>query len=153
MPEKPEGKTPTPKSEDELVAYIRTMREWPESATEPGEGYGRCVYAMSNAAVAAFNYIASALGVTGFQASCADLDILNQLRGYKHGFIVLDGNNLLYPQYDIRAKVDEWIAETRPRLADEARKLLAESPNAHPNVVAHWQSLADEFSAARPAGA
>ena len=144
MSEKPEGKPPWPKSEDELLAYIREMLEWPNGAKEMGEGYGRCVYAMSNAALATFNYIAGKLGVTGFQASCAELQFLSDSRNIKYGFLILNAENLLYPQYNLREKTEQWIRETEPRLAEAAKKLLAEHRNGsvHPDVRARWEQIA-----------
>ena len=75
-------KVPTPRSIDELTNIICDL-------TERKHDYGTCVYAMSIAATAAFNYMASTLGVTGFQASCADMDVLRRTRGYEHGFQVI----------------------------------------------------------------
>lgn len=128
---------PWPKTEKELLDTIL------EHLKEPHD-YGSCAYAMSLAATAAFNYVAHKLGVTGFQASCADLDFLRRSRGYKGPFMVLDGAKLLYPQYDVPGNVAEWIGEQRGWLRDEARKLLAErSEMAHPEVIAHWKKLAE----------
>lgn len=141
--ERPSAEAAWPKSEEELIAYIREMAEWPGKSTDGGEGYGRCVYAMSYAAVATFRYIASTLGVTGFQASCADMDILAQTRGYKHGFMVLDASNVLYPQYDLVEKTREWVAESRVYLRDEAKKRLADGESMHPNVRAHMEAIAN----------
>lgn len=134
---------PWPKSAEDLDAYIKAL------LTRPHD-YGTCVYAISMAATAAFHYVASKVGATGFQAGCADLDFLRRTRGYKGPFMVLDAEKSLYPQYDgavlqaqkFRASITEW-------LADEAQKKL-DAPgglNAHPNVVSHWRDLV----AARPA--
>lgn len=124
-----------PKSEDELLAIVRAV-------ADRQHDYGTCVYAMSIAATAAFHYIAGKLGVTGFQASCADLAILGQTRNLKRGR-VLDFDNLLYPQYRDKFDLsfDDLIDENADWLAEEAAKKLDESPNAHPEVVAHWQYL------------
>lgn len=126
---------PTPRSTDELVVYIASL-------VNREHDYGTCVYAMSMAAVAAFNYVASELGVTGFQASCADMDILRRTRHLTGPAMLLNGEDLLYPQYDVPAKVSKWIAECGPWLAEEAAKKIAEAPESHPNVMAHWQKLA-----------
>jgi hypothetical protein len=127
----------TPTSPAELAGFVQDLvgRE---------HDYGTCVYAMSLAAVAAFNYVASKLGVTGFQASCADMDIIARTRGLKHGFMILDASQLLYPQYDLVEKVAKFCNDTRKRLAPEARRLLAESDKefVHPEVSAHWEKLA-----------
>jgi hypothetical protein len=135
MPERPSDSPPWPKSEDELVAYIREMVAW-------GTTYGRCVYSMSYASVATFNYISYQLGVTGFQASCADLDILRHTRLMKHGFMILNAHDLLYPQYDLLARVRDWIHEMRPQLASEAQRLLADDARGVPAVRKHWEKLA-----------
>lgn len=130
-----------PKSEEELAAYIRSLVDRPHD-------YGTCVYAMSMAAVAAFNYVSGKLGVTGFQASCADMDFLARTRGLKHGFRVIDYGESLYPQYwedpVKRAAFYEVMnnPESRERFAAEARKLLAENEPAAPAVRDHWQRLA-----------
>lgn len=136
-------KAPSPKTIEELVAVVEALREREHD-------YGTCVYAMSIAATAAFNYMASALGVTGFQASCADLDVLKRTRGYKHGFRVIDYSNLLYPQYKdhLTLSPDRMLAEDdglRRRIVAEAKKLLADGSGAHPDVVAHWKYLVARY--------
>lgn len=126
---------PTPTTREELLEYI-------DSLVERGHDYGTAVYAMSMAAVAAFNYVAHREGVTGFQASCADLDVIRRLRPYEHGFMLVDYSKLLYPQYDVLGEVAEALVKARSQLAVAAAKLLAERENAHPDVVAHWRVLA-----------
>lgn len=145
MSEKPEGEVPWPKTEEELLAYIREMLAWPDKTSNEGEGYGRCVYSMSNAALAAFNYVAHQLRVTGFQASCADIQFIVDRRGLKDGCILLNGNDLLYPQYDLRAQLEQWIEGQRTHLAKKAKELLAtiDGP-VSPDVLAHWEALAKE---------
>jgi hypothetical protein len=130
------AEAPWPKTPDELAQYIASLVDRPHD-------YGTCVYAMSLAAVAAYNYVASLLGASGFQASCADLDIVRRNRRIKHGFMILEANDLLYPQYDLRAKLEEFIAKNLPELADAAAALLAENgEQGAPAVRAHWKRLA-----------
>jgi hypothetical protein len=135
---------PWPKSLDELTALIETL-------VKREHDYGTCVYAMSIAATTAFNYVAHELGVTGFQASCADLDIIKRTRSIKGPFRITDYAKLLYPQYlthehfpviaDLEQKHAQW-------LADESRKLIAESGStAHPDVLQRWHDLADRAPA------
>ena len=128
---------PWPKTIEELTAYITMLVDRPHD-------YGTCVYAMSMAAVAAFYYVSHKLGVTGFQASCADLDIIRRTRGMKGPFIILDAENLLYPQYDLRQKLEEWLtsSDMRKWLNEEAKKKIAKSSNVHPDVMARWKELA-----------
>lgn len=126
---------PWPKNMDELAGYIGQL-------TERQHDYGTCVYAMSMAATAAFYFVAHRLGVTGFQSSCADMDILRRTRSMKHGFRIVNAENLLYPQYDVEGDMQKWIEKARLNLADAAKKLLEETPGAAPGVRAHWEQLA-----------
>lgn len=130
---------PWPKSLDELTEFIRSMVDRPHS-------YGTCPYATSLAAVAAFYYVASQLGITGFQASCADLDVLRRTRHLEGPFAILNARKLLYPQYNLYQDACRLIDEWKPWAAEEARKELAENPEAHPNVIAHWRRLAEHES-------
>lgn len=124
---------------DELKAYIADLESKEHS-------YGSCVYAMSLAAVAAFNYMAGALGVTGFQAGCADMDIIKRTRNMNSGFRILNYENLLYPQYldsEHFPSIADLMAnnDLRKRLKETATEKLKEFPEAHPNVIAHWEKL------------
>jgi hypothetical protein len=132
-----ETKVPWLKNVKELNTYISGL-------TNREHDYGTCVYAMSMAALATFYYVSSKLGVTGFQASCADLDFLSRSRGYKHGCAITDYNNLLYPQYEGRIP-GFWtlIEENIIYFRKEAKKLLLEHPEANFNVKKHWRKLAD----------
>ena len=61
---------------DVKVPFFKTIEElteFVETLAQREHDYGTCVYAMSLSAQGAFNYIAHVLGVTGFQASCAEL--------------------------------------------------------------------------------
>lgn len=125
---------------DELTQYIGTLTDRPHD-------YGTCVYAMSMAATAAMQYVANKLGTTGFQASCADLDIVRRSRMIDGPFAIIKARDGLYPQYGISARVSDLLANWRPWLAEQARAKLAElasgDVSAHPDVVAHWQKLAE----------
>ena len=131
-----DAKVPWPKTKEQLTEYI-------ESLTTRQHDYGTCVYAMSMAATAAFYYIAGQLGVTGFQSSCADMDILRRTRHLKGPFMIINGEDALFPQYDLREKLDKAIEGWKPWLKEEAQKKLAETGQAHPDVVAHWKRLAE----------
>ena len=141
---------------DGTEAQLRELdMPWPHTEVELGKiiavlvnrqnDYGTCVYAMSIAAEAAFNFVAHKLGTTDFQANCADMDFLKRIRGYKSGFAILNYENLLYPQY--REKFDRYqfdalIAENKEELRDVARELLAKNKNPHPDVKSHWERIA-----------
>lgn len=130
-----DAKAPTPASTEELTAYI-------EGLVNRQHDYGTCVYAMSMAATAAFNMVASRLGATGFQASCADMDVLRRTRNMQGPFMVVDGAQALYPQYDLRNRLDEFLSEAKPWLAKKARENLSSKTDVHPAVEAHWRELA-----------
>lgn len=132
---------PTFSSVNELVKYIQTLKGIEHD-------YGTAVYAMSMAATATFNYMASNLGVTGFQASCADLDILRRTRNINGPFVILSLDRALYPQYDLHEQVDTFIHGNIAWLRNEARALLEENESAEfkaaEEVVQHWKKLAEE---------
>jgi hypothetical protein len=132
-----ETKVPTPKTPEELTAYITSL-------VEGDHDYGTCVYAMSMAANAAFNYVASNLGVTGFQASCADMDILRRTRSMEV-FSINNMESLLYPQYCNEEHFPTYrqlIAKHKDWLKAKAVKLLEERQNAASEVIEHWEMLA-----------
>lgn len=121
-----------PKTIKELLVIINTL-------TKRKHDYGTCVYAMSIAATATFNYVAHVLGVTGFQASCADMDIIRRTRGYKI-FSIIDYENILYPQYADR--FEKTISkETWEELQKQAKELLLEKDRGIPVVRSHWESI------------
>lgn len=128
---------PTLDTLDELKGYI-------DSLVERQHDYGTCVYATSMAATAAFRLVARKLGITGFQASCADLDILRRTRRMEGPFIIINGEDALYLQYDLPGRLAEALEEWRPWLAVEAKKKLEDpgSGLANPRVLAHWKMLA-----------
>ena len=130
---------PWPKTTAELLAIVELL-------AARKHDYGTCVYAVSIAATAAFNYMYHTLGITGFQASCADMDILRRTRGMRHGFKIIDFGKLLYPQYlkDFTVTADDLLAHpgTRKDIREAARKLLDGAVGmAHSDVVAHWRWL------------
>ncbi len=128
---------------------IRELAEYLEKLVMMDHDYGTCVYAMSMAATATFNYVAGRLGVTGFQASCADLDFLKRVREWDHPFIILQANDDLYPQYDLHQKLEEARKEWRPWLREQAVENLKRAEDddlVSPRVREHWQKLVSELS-------
>jgi len=130
-----EEKPPQIDSLEALMAYIK-------SKVEGDHDYGTCCYAMSLAATAAFDFVAGKLGVTGFQAGCASLDVLRRIKHLEGPFMIVDGSNALYPQYDLHAKLGEALEKWKPWLKEQAAKKLKESRNAAPGVIEHWKMLA-----------
>lgn len=136
-----DAKVPTFQLPHEVMQYM-------EELVTQDHDYGTCVYAMSMSAVAAFNHVASRLGVTGFQASCADLDIIRRTRRIER-FVIIDLENALYPQYDLHKRLDEALEDAKPWLAEKAREALKEEekyPDSymHPDVRRHMEELANE---------
>lgn len=131
-----EAEVPWPYTEVQLADYIHSL-------VERSHDYGTCCYAMSMAAVAAFQYVGYKLGTTVFQASCADLDIIRRTRSLKGPFMILDAENALYAQSDLRVKVDEALEQWRPWLMEQEKQRLNEIDRAHPDVIAHWKKLAE----------
>lgn len=136
-----EARVPTFETVAQLMEYITDLRD-------KEHDYGTAVYATSMAAVATFNYMARFLGVTGFQASCADLDILRRTRSIQGPFMVLTLDRHMYPQYDIVSELEEFISENEEWIAQEAKQRLAENEEssfkAADVVVDHWKKLAGE---------
>lgn len=130
---------PWPDSKEELMDYIDTL-------IGRNHTYGTCVYAMSMSAVATFRYVSSELGVTGFQASCADLDILRRTRRLEHGFTLLDFGKLLFPQYwaeDHFPSPETLVEDNMEHLQEAAQERLDDNgEKMHPNVRSHLQTIA-----------
>lgn len=122
----------------------RDLRRILKALVKREHHYGTCVYAMSLGAEATFNYVSAVLGCTGFQASCADLDFLKRTRHMKHGFQILNYENLLYPQYadkfPTRAQV---IKDNIDELGKAAEEMLSDPARAHPEVRRWWEDLVD----------
>lgn len=135
---------PTLKSVDDLVTYINSLLEREHE-------YGTAVYAMSLAATAAYNFVASKLGVTGAMAGLAALDTLRRIKHIDGPFMVVKGQDMLYPQCWPEQKFYKVLDEWMPWASAEAGKLLEEHAktgfaHVHPNVLQHWKTL---FAAGR----
>lgn len=133
-----EVSVPFPRSERDLQRIL-------EALTTRQHDYGTCVYAMSIAALASFNYVSSVLGCTGFQAGCADLDFLKRTRHLKHGFQIVNYENLLYPQYiDKFPTRSQILRDNIDEIGKAAEQKLAETDDrVHPDVKRHWEDLVD----------
>lgn len=120
----------------ELTEYIDGLVHRPHD-------YGTCVYAMSMAGVAAMKHVASALGMTGFQASCADMDVIRRMRGIEGPFALFKASDLCYPQYDLPARFAEWMRDSAGWVADECARLRESSHDKRVSdtVRAHWDEM------------
>lgn len=144
MKEKASSEAEMRETESPWPLTMAQLTEYVESVTARPHDYGTCIYAMSLGALAAFNYVAGKLGVSGFQSSCADLDFLRRNRGIKGPFILLRAEDALYPQYDLPERLSEALREWQPWLAEQAVVKLQETPDASPRVKKHWRRLASK---------
>ncbi len=86
-----ETKSPWPYTPKQLAEYIDSS-----SSQDPQLRNLRLCYEPSS--TAAFNYAAHVVGSSSFQASCADLDFIKRSRHIEGPFILLKGEDMLYPQ-------------------------------------------------------
>ena len=132
-----------PRTPEELAAQIESLTTIELGTTD---GYSQAGDALWKAALLAFNYAADQVGATGFQAEWAALRFYGEALSIKGPFGIVMADHALFPQYDEVAKVRDWVeSKWRPWLIEQAREALAKDLSlVHPNVIAHWQSLADE---------
>lgn len=137
--------------QDEWFKKAKSMKpdDFPEFFRELTEDYehdyGTVCHAMAAiglAAMWAFNNSEGARGgITGFQAGCVMWDVIRHMNyeDNKCGLRLLNMDDLLYPQYEhnfVAISEDTWDAVRK-----EAQKRLTERVTAHPDVVAHWESI------------
>ena len=124
---------------DDFPEFFRELTEDYE------HDYGTVCHAMAAiglAAMWAFNKSEGARGgITGFQAGCVMWQVIRHMNyeSNKCGLRLLDMDDLLYPQYEHKFTAiskDTWDAVKK-----EAQNRLLERGNAHPDVVAHWESI------------
>ena len=137
--------------QDEWYKRAKSMKpdEFPEFFREMTDDYihdyGTVCHAMAAvglAAMFAFNNSEGARGgITGFQAGCVMWEVIRHMNyeDNKCGLRLLNMDDLLYPQYEHKFTAiskDTWDAVKK-----EAQKRLLERGAAHPDVVAHWESI------------
>ena len=131
-------RVPTLTSMDELVKYISHLENMEHD-------YGTACYAISMAAVATFNYMASKLDITGYQASCAGLDIIKRIRRLESGFTIMDYDKCFYPQYlnsqEYFPSAQYIIDNNKEWFAKKAKEKLENITGASENVIQHWKYL------------
>ena len=107
-------------------------------------GYGEAPRAMAQAVLATAWYFASEFGITGFQAGAVMWDFITgwSYTNNKTSLKIVDYDNMLYPQYGY--KFEKTITPSVwSVLQKEAAKKLEECDHAHPDVIAHWKSIAE----------
>ena len=128
---------------DELADYIKDLAAY-------NHDYNTSGYAIVKALLAVEMYMAHVLGTTGFQHGFARLAFVKESMISDLGVAFINFDDLLYPQYDVMKKVEEYVKEMREskQLHDKVVTLLGEHPdgkNVHPNVYQHWKILAEAY--------
>jgi len=81
-------------------------------------------------------------GITGFQGGAVMWEFMDTWNGIKGPARLLDYNDLLFPQME--HKFRNVSAEAWEAIQEKAKSHLAEDhTHAHPDVVAHWKSVAN----------
>ncbi len=128
---------------------MRTVAELSKYVEEKLQGeytYNTHIEAIADITLAAFELAADKLGASGYSASCAELLFLQKSRNIQGPFIVLKGQDMLYPQYWDRIP-EHLKAEWMPWARKEAQKLLDSQTEedlkfASDSVINHWKNLA-----------
>lgn len=127
------------KTFDDLISFLQNVKE------DCNTGYGEAPRAIAQAALATAWYLSSEFGITGFQAGCVMWDFIRdwQYRDNKCGLKIIDYDKMLYPQYEYDFTKQTLYTDIFEEMQKEAKELLTNSKGAHPNVIAHWQSIVD----------
>lgn len=126
------------KTFEELAEFLKYVKE------NCNSGYGEAPRAIAQAALATAWYFASEFGITGFQANAVMWDFITgwSYTSNKTSLKIVDYDSMLYPQngymFEKTIRPSVWDA-----LQKEAKKNLEECDYAHPDVVAHWKSIAE----------
>lgn len=127
---------------------IEALAEYVQRQVEADHDYNTSAEAALDVACAAFNYAASAMGLSGFQASYAALSFIGRVNGYTGPYGFIKAEDALFPQYDVAGKAAEMIEGWQPWLKEQAVKHLNESQERgeepHPRVYIHWLKLAGD---------
>lgn len=108
--------------------------------------YGTICHALTAGAIATMYAMdkSDCGGITGFQAGCIMWLFIRHWRktNNKCGMKLIDYDYFLYPQYG--EYFDKVIsADVFKKLQECAKEKLQDSEDAHPSVIAHWQSIVD----------
>lgn len=141
---------------DDLLAFLKDVKDNYNpcldslSDEDIETWYGGCPRAVAQAILATGFFFSKEMGLTGFQAHCTLLDFLFgwEFRSNKTGLRIVNWDDMLYPQskdiFQPVIKKATWgriQEEAKRRLAEN--ELLPEEQKAHPEVAAHWKSIAD----------
>jgi hypothetical protein len=125
---------------DDLVKFLKDVED------NYNCGYGGAPRAIAQASLAVAWHLADVFGITGFQAGCTMWDFIRDwsYRGNQCGLKIVDYDNMLYPQY--AHKYEKTISkEVWEALQKQAKENLKDHTHAHPDVIAHWKSIAEGY--------
>ena len=137
LTEELEGKRKSINTLHDLFVFLKDIND------NPSLGYGGAPISIAQAALATAWYFAKEMGITGFQAGFVMWDFVRnwQYSTNKCGLRILDYDDMLYPQYD--HKFEKTIrSNTWNELQETAKNNLETREHAHPDVIAHWKSIA-----------
>lgn len=150
------GDVPWPESEEELLEFIREQVDitFPDindpdagGLSEPespaAQAYAKSADALWRCAAAAFYYACKQVKPSSSQAGFATLRLLRELHIGEGPLHVVALEHALYPQYDLREKVNSFIMDNAEWLRERAKEKLEEEDNAAPFVREHWEGLVD----------
>jgi hypothetical protein len=128
----------SPKNIEELAAFItRLLGDYQHD-------YGTICHALAAGAIATCKMMDNSAqgGITGFQAGAIMWEFMKHWNDIGLPARLIDFNNLLYPQYEY--EFNSISEDTWSYIREEARKKLSDRENlVHPDVYAHWKSIAD----------
>jgi len=131
------------------LSDCKSVDDLPEFLTEmlkDADDYGSIARALGYGAVVTARVMNNSPqgGITGFQAGFVMWTFVREwmYKGNKCGLKIVDYDNMLYPQDS--DKFDKVISSSIwDGLQLEALERLKRNPDAHPNVLNHWQSIVD----------
>lgn len=133
--------------QDAKKQTMQTLPEFLRHLTEDYDhDYGTICHAMAAGSIATAWAIDKSPqgGITGFQGGAVMWEFIRQwnYKSNKLGLKIVDYDKILYPQYanvfDNTIGKEHWT-----RIQEQAKASIENSPTAHPDVVAHWQSIVD----------
>lgn len=119
-----------------------------EYEKESGHFYSESAEAITKVMVLASNYVYRKMGSSGFQAGWADMQYLGVRRYAKFGLMLLEADDILFPQF--KDKVDEWKNKVlnEPHVIEYLKDMLEESireKNADPRVQLYWHEIIQAY--------
>lgn len=126
------------KTFEELTEFLKYVKD------NCNYGYGGAPRAIAQASLAVAWYLAGEFGITGFQAGCVMWDFICDwtYSNNKCGLKIVNYDDMLYPQY--RYKYEKTIpSHVWESLKKEVTERLKDCEYCHPDVIAHWKSIAN----------